>query len=55
MGFDGIEVHCGYGYLLDSFLRDGINNRKDKYGGSIENRARYPLEVLDTVIGVFGK
>lgn len=35
VGFDGIEVHCGYGYLLDSFLRDGTNQRKDQYGGSL--------------------
>jgi N-ethylmaleimide reductase len=41
--------------LLDSFLRDGINKRKDKYGGSIQNRVRYPLEVLDVIIEVFGK
>lgn len=49
-GFDGIQMHCGYGYLLDSFLRDGVNKRKDQYGGSIENRARFPLEVLDTLL-----
>ena len=54
VGFDGIEMHCGYGYLLDSFLRDGINKRTDNYGGSIENRARFPLEVLDVLINEFG-
>lgn len=53
-GFDGVEVHCGYGYLLDSFLRDKWNNRTDNYGGSIENRARFPLEILDEVIKVWG-
>ena len=53
-GFDGIEIHTGYGYFLDSFLRTGINTRTDNYGGSVENRARYPLEVLDAVIDVFG-
>ena len=53
-GFDGIELHCGYGYLLDCFLRDGTNQRTDKYGGSIEGRCRLPLDILDILIGVFG-
>lgn len=54
-GFDGVEVHSANGYLLDQFLHDGSNKRTDKYGGSIENRARLLLEVLDTVISVWGK
>ena len=53
-GFDGIEIHCGFGYLLDSFLRDKWNNRTDNYGGPIENRARFPLEVIDVVAKVWG-
>lgn len=53
-GFDGVEVHGANGYLIDQFLRDGINNRNDRYGGSIENRARFLLEVLDAVISVWG-
>ena len=44
-GFDGVEVHGAHGYLLDSFLRDGTNDRTDAYGGAIENRARLLLEV----------
>ena len=48
-GFDGIEVHSANGYLLDQFLRDGTNQRQDIYGGSIENRARLMLEIVDTV------
>ena len=48
-GFDGIEVHAANGYLLDQFLRDGTNKRTDKYGGSIQNRARLIFEVLDEV------
>jgi N-ethylmaleimide reductase len=44
-GFDGVEIHGAHGYLLDSFLRDGPNRRTDRYGGSIENRARLLLEV----------
>ena len=44
-GFDGVELHGAHGYLLDAFLRDGSNHRTDRYGGSIENRARLLLEV----------
>jgi N-ethylmaleimide reductase len=46
-GFDGVEVHGAHGYLLDSFLRDGPNHRTDRYGGSIENRARLLIEVTE--------
>lgn len=54
-GFDGVEVHGANGYLLDQFLEDGSNKRSDQYGGSIENRARLLLEVVDACIGVWGK
>ncbi len=54
-GFDGIEIHAANGYLLDQFLRDGTNTRSDAYGGSIENRTRLTLEVVDAVVKVFGK
>lgn len=54
-GFDGVEVHGANGYLPDQFTRDGTNKRTDAYGGSIENRVRFPLEVTDAVIGVWGK
>jgi N-ethylmaleimide reductase len=54
-GFDGVEVHSANGYLLDQFLEDKTNHRTDEYGGSIENRARLLLEVMDAVIGVWGK
>lgn len=53
-GFDGVEIHGANGYLLDQFLQDNSNKRTDRYGGSIENRARLMLEVADTVIGVWG-
>ncbi|MBE2287772.1 MAG: alkene reductase [Prosthecobacter sp.] len=53
-GFDGVEVHGANGYLLDEFLRDGANKRSGPYGGSIENRARLMLEVLDAAICVWG-
>jgi N-ethylmaleimide reductase len=52
-GFDGIELHGANGYLPDQFLRDGANRRTDAYGGSIVNRARFPLEVVDAVLGVW--
>jgi N-ethylmaleimide reductase len=54
-GFDGVELHGANGYLLDQFLRDGTNRRTDSYGGSIRNRARFPLEVTEAVIGVWGR
>jgi N-ethylmaleimide reductase len=53
-GFDGVEVHGANGYLLDQFLQDGSNQRTDQYGGSIENRARLLLEVVDAAIAVWG-
>lgn len=53
-GFDGIEVHAANGYLLDQFLRDGTNRRDDAYGGSIPNRARLLIEVLEAVTEIWG-
>lgn len=53
-GFDGVEVHGANGYLLDSFLRDGSNQRSGNYGGSVENRARLLLEVIAAVSSVWG-
>ncbi len=52
-GFDGVEIHSANGYLLDQFLRDGTNKRTDGYGGSIENRTRLDLEVVEAVTGVW--
>jgi 2,4-dienoyl-CoA reductase-like NADH-dependent reductase (Old Yellow Enzyme family) len=52
--FDGVEIHGANGYLLDQFLHDGSNQRTDQYGGSIENRVRLFLEVVDAVIDVWG-
>jgi N-ethylmaleimide reductase len=49
-GFDGVEIHCANGYLINQFLEDGTNHRTDVYGGSIENRARLLLEVVDVAI-----
>ena len=53
-GFDGVEIHGANGYLIDQFLRDGTNRREDIYGGSVENRARFLVEVTEAVAGVFG-
>ncbi|QJE73986.1 alkene reductase [Aerophototrophica crusticola] len=53
-GFDGVEIHGANGYLIDQFLRDGTNKRTDQYGGSVENRARFLLEVTAAVVDVFG-
>jgi len=53
-GFDGVELHGANGYLLDQFLRDGANRRTDAYGGGIANRVRFPLEVIEAVISVWG-
>ena len=53
-GFDGVEIHGANGFLIDQFLRDGANQRDDRYGGSIANRARFLLEVVDAVSAVFG-
>jgi N-ethylmaleimide reductase len=54
-GFDGVEIHSANGYLLDQFLEDKSNRRTDEYGGSIQNRARLLLEVVDAVTQVWGK
>jgi 2,4-dienoyl-CoA reductase-like NADH-dependent reductase (Old Yellow Enzyme family) len=53
-GFDGVEVHGANGYLPDQFLQSGSNQRTDEYGGSVENRARFLLEITDAVTSVWG-
>jgi len=53
-GFDGVEIHAANGYLIDQFLRDGSNQRDDQYGGSIENRTRFLLEVTAAVVEEIG-
>ena len=53
-GFDGVELHAANGYLIDQFLQSKTNLREDEYGGSVENRARFLLEVVDALIEVWG-
>ena len=53
-GFDGVEIHAANGYLIDQFLQDSTNHRTDRYGGSVENRARFLLEITEAVSEVWG-
>lgn len=53
-GFDAIEIHLGHGYLLSQFLSPKINRRRDSYGGSLENRMRFPIEVVRRVRAALG-
>ncbi len=53
-GFDGVEVHSANNYLLEQFVRDTTNKRTDRYGGSVENRLRFPLEAVRAVLDVWG-
>ena len=54
-GFDGIEIHCGHGYLLSSFISPYCNRRTDEYGGSLEKRMKFPLRIMETVRSVIGE
>ncbi|KAA1472714.1 NADH:flavin oxidoreductase/NADH oxidase [Dentipellis sp. KUC8613] len=54
-GFDGVEIHNANGYLLDQFIQDETNKRTDEYGGSVEGRARFTLEVAETVSKAVGQ
>ncbi|XP_014507244.1 12-oxophytodienoate reductase 3 [Vigna radiata var. radiata] len=53
-GFDGIEIHGAHGYLIDQFLKDAINDRTDEYGGSLENRCRFLMQVIEAVVSAIG-
>lgn len=54
MGFDGIQIHAHAGYLMDQFMSEIWNHRKDKYGGSFENRCRFTMETVDAIRSVVG-
>lgn len=53
-GFDGVEIHGAHGYLIDQFMKDKVNDRTDNYGGSLENRCRFALEVVEAVANEIG-
>ncbi|EEC80229.1 hypothetical protein OsI_22162 [Oryza sativa Indica Group] len=53
-GFDGVEIHGAHGYLLEQFMKDSANDRTDEYGGSLENRCRFAVEVIDAVAAEVG-
>ncbi|KAJ4717538.1 12-oxophytodienoate reductase [Melia azedarach] len=53
-GFDGVEIHGANGYLIDQFMKDQVNDRTDQYGGSLENRCRFPLEIVEAVVNEIG-
>ncbi|WMV54506.1 hypothetical protein MTR67_047891 [Solanum verrucosum] len=53
-GFDGVEIHGAHGYLIDQFMKDQVNNRTDQYGGSLENRCRFALEIVEAVVNEIG-
>lgn len=54
-GFDGVEIHGAHGYLIDQFIQDVSNKRSDEWGGSIEKRSRFPLEVIKAVVNAVGE
>ncbi|KAI3956920.1 hypothetical protein MKX01_000954 [Papaver californicum] len=53
-GFDGVEIHGAHGYLIDQFMKDQVNDRTDEYGGNIENRCRFALQVVEAVVKEIG-
>ncbi|KAK2974090.1 hypothetical protein RJ640_020446 [Escallonia rubra] len=53
-GFDGVEIHGAHGYLVDQFMKDQINDRTDRYGGSMENRCRFALEIVEAISNEIG-
>jgi 12-oxophytodienoic acid reductase len=53
-GFDGVEIHGANGYLIDQFMKDTVNDRTDEYGGSLQNRCKFPLEIVDAVAKEIG-
>ncbi|KAM0947234.1 putative 12-oxophytodienoate reductase [Dioscorea sansibarensis] len=53
-GFDGIEIHGAHGYLFEQFMKDSANDRTDEYGGSLENRCRFTIEVIEAIVNEIG-
>ncbi|XP_010912703.1 putative 12-oxophytodienoate reductase 11 [Elaeis guineensis] len=53
-GFDGVEIHGAHGYLIEQFMKDSVNDRTDEYGGSLENRCRFALEIVEAIVKEIG-
>ncbi|XP_022736672.1 putative 12-oxophytodienoate reductase 11 isoform X2 [Durio zibethinus] len=53
-GFDGVEIHGAHGYLIDQFMKDQVNDRTDQYGGSLKNRCRFALEIVEAICNEIG-
>ncbi|XP_023751315.1 putative 12-oxophytodienoate reductase 11 [Lactuca sativa] len=53
-GFDGVEIHGAHGYLIEQFMKDQVNDRTDQYGGSLQNRCRFALEIVEAVVNEIG-
>ncbi|XP_043721689.1 putative 12-oxophytodienoate reductase 11 isoform X6 [Telopea speciosissima] len=53
-GFDGVEIHGAHGYLLEQFMKDQVNDRTDEYGGTLQNRCRFPLEIVEAIVNEIG-
>ncbi|KAI3417448.1 Oxidored_FMN domain-containing protein [Psidium guajava] len=53
-GFDGVEIHGAHGYLIEQFMKDQVNDRTDQYGGSLENRCRFTLEIVEAIVNEIG-
>lgn len=54
IGFDAVEIHGAHGYLIEQFMKDQVNDRKDRYGGSLENRCRFALEIIEAIVNEIG-
>ncbi|XP_020677950.1 putative 12-oxophytodienoate reductase 4 isoform X3 [Dendrobium catenatum] len=53
-GFDGVEIHGSHGFLIEQFMKDSVNDRTDEYGGRIENRCRFTLEIVEAIVNEIG-
>ncbi len=54
IGFDAVQIHMGHGYLIDQFFDDRVNDRTDAYGGSVENRCRFAIDLISELVNIFG-